>query len=399
MSIPRAVAGSAPRAVLAELADGGRLTAAEISARTGIPRSTVIQALRRLAAAGEVDQHEAGPRGRGRPSHEWSVARPPGPLAVVIATAHGTVVGVVAPDGRVLGSREAEPLEATGEGRRAGPALEALDRAVAEAGVTADGLSMAVVGLPGPSEFAADGRGRTAAPPSGHLRRFRTWDGGSPVDRLAEHLGRPVYSENDANLAALGEAVLGAGAGYDTVLHVSLAHGTGAGLVIRGRLHRGRGGLAGEIGHLHQSDEGPLCHCGARGCFWQSRSVPALLGALAEAHERPFTLADVARAAADDDQDVVRALLGFGHALGRRLADAVVFVNPDAIVVDGGLGAASEVVAQGVRDGVQRYAPPTIARATDVLVGACGEGAALAGAAALARTEGLFARQARSAGA
>jgi len=70
MSRTTAVAGSAPRAVLAQLADGARLTAAEISARTGIPRSTVVQALRRLAAAGEVSRHDVGPRGRGRPAAE-----------------------------------------------------------------------------------------------------------------------------------------------------------------------------------------------------------------------------------------------------------------------------------------------------------------------------------------
>ena len=385
------VAGGGPGAVLAELADGARLTASELSARTGMPRSTVVQALQRLGAAGQVEQHAADRGGRGRPSRSWSLVTPPGPLAVVIATAHGTVVGVVAADGEVRGIREAEPLEAAGEGRRAGPALAALDRAIAEAGTTPGQLSMAVVGLPGPSEFATGPGTRPAVPPSGHLRRFRTWDGGSPADRLAEHLGCEVHTENDANLAALGEAVFGAGRGLDTILHVSLAHGTGSGLVLGGRLHRGSGGLAGEIGHLHMEDEGPLCHCGGRGCFWQSRSVPALLSALAEAHGRPFTTQDVARAAEQDDHDVVGALVGFGHALGRRLADAVVYVNPDAIVVDGALGAASGLVASGLRDGIVRYSPPTMARSTQVLVGTCGESAALIGAAALARTEGLFA--------
>src|SRR5665647_3572625 len=228
------VPGSAPRAVFAQLADGRPLTVADLTAHTGLPRSTVVDALRRLADAGQVEQRGPGRQGRGRPSPSWSIA-----------------------------------------------------------------------------------------------------------ELLADRLGCPVHSENDANLAALGEAVLGAGAGLDTVLHVSPAHGTGAGLVIDGRLHRGRSGLAGEIGHLHADDDGRLCHCGARGCFWHSRSIPALLAALAEAHGRPFTLADVARAADEDDHDVVRALLGFGYALGRRLADAVVYIDPDAIVIEGSLSGTS----------------------------------------------------------
>ena len=133
--------------------------------------------------------------------------------------------------------------------------------------------------------------------PSGHLRRLRTWDGTSPERLVAHHLNRPVYSENDVNLAALGEASVGAGRDRSTVLHVRLEHGTGAGLGIGGRLHRGRTGLAGEIGHLHENDAGRLCHCGARGCFWHAHSVEALLTSLAEAHGRPVTFDDMSRAA------------------------------------------------------------------------------------------------------
>lgn len=396
------VQGSAPRAVITELADGRRLTAADISLGTGLPRTTVLHALNRLARAGAIEEHPAGPAVRGRPARRWSIVQRPGPLGVVVAAAHGTVVGVVDAEGTVHASRELPALEVAPKGRHASAALAALDEVLTEVAdvVPADArsgvpeLSMAVVGLPGPSGFALDTGSAADASSSGHLRRFRTWDERSPVDVLAERLGCPVYTENDANLAALGEAVLGVGAGLDTVLHVCLAHGTGSGLVLHGRLHRGHSRLAGEIGHLHADDEGRLCHCGARGCFWHTRSVPALLDALAEAHGRPFTQADVAGAAADDDHDVVRALLGFGHALGRRLADAIVFVDPDAVVIDGSLGAASEVIAEGVREAVRRYAPPTMARATQVLVGRWGAAAPLVGAAALARSEGLFGRRA-----
>lgn len=389
------VQGSAPRAVLAELADGRRLTAADISLGTGLPRTTVVHALTRLAQVGAVEEHPAGPAGRGRPARRWSLSERPGPIGVLVAAAHGTVAGVVDADGTVIASREVAALEVSAAGAHPEPALAALDEVVAQVSAAsragAPALSMAVVGLPGPSDFAG-GSSTGAAPASGHLRRFRTWDERSPVEVVADRLGCPVFTENDANLAALGEALLGAGAGLDSVLHVSLAHGTGAGLVLNGRLHRGHSRLAGEIGHLHADDEGRLCHCGARGCFWHTRSVPALLDALAEAHGRPFSQTDVARGAADDDHDVVRALLGFGHALGRRLADAVVFIDPDAIVIDGSLGAASAVIADGVREAVRRYAPPTMARGTGILVGRWGAEAPLVGAAALARSEGLFSR-------
>ncbi|HMO11563.1 MAG TPA: ROK family transcriptional regulator, partial [Actinotalea sp.] len=336
----RTVTGAAAQAVLAELSDGARLTVGDLGRRTGLARSTVVNALRRLAEAGEIEQHQPGPSGRGRPSHRWSTRTPPGPVLVLVGAAHGTLAGLIAMDGSVVALHEAPPLAKTHEGRDASLALDAVDAVLSGVGMRADEVSFAVIGLPGPSTFTPTAVTDGAEPtvPSGHLRRLRTWDGTSPERLVAHHLNRPVYSENDVNLAALGEASVGAGRDRSTVLHVGLEHGTGAGLVIGGRLHRGRTGLAGEIGHLHENDAGRLCHCGARGCFWHAHSVEALLTSLAEAHGRPATFDDMSRAAETGDPDVLGALLDFGHALGRRVADAVVLLDPDVIVVDGSLG-------------------------------------------------------------
>jgi predicted NBD/HSP70 family sugar kinase len=223
-----------------------------------------------------------------------------------------------------------------------------------------------------------------------HLRRFQLWDGRPAGSVIAEHLRCPTYSENDANLAAAGEAASGAGAGFGTVLFVSLAFGTSAGLVSNGRLHRGRTGLAGEIGHLHAVDNGQLCQCGGRGCFWLSTSIPALLEELAAAHHQQFTVGDISAAARRDQPGVVRALVGFGYALGRRLADAVVVLDPDAIVIDGALGDAALPIVEGVSQAVHRYAPPAMARELPIIPGTLGVAAPLVGAAALARVEGLL---------
>ena len=393
--------GSAPRVVLAQLADGRRVTVADICQATDLPRSTVVHALARLAETGEIEQHAPQQQGRGRPSRRWSMRVPPGAVGVIVAAAHGTLVGVVRADGEVLSVSQGAPLDGDAHGRRAAGALEMLDRALSDASLTAGDLALTIVGLPGPSGFTrVPETSLTIDLPEDNadLRRFQTWDAETPTRLLTRHLGCPVYSENDANLAAFGEAMSGAGAGLDTVLFIALAHGTGAGLVIDGTLHRGRSRLAGDIGHLHADDNGRLCHCGARGCFWHTHSFPALVDELAQAHGRQFTVADVAAAAARDDPDVVRALLGLGHALGRRLADAVVILDPDAIVIDAGLGAATAVIADGVKEAIHRYAPPTMARATRVLPGSLGAAAPLVGAAALAREERILATVAPSRG-
>lgn len=378
--------------VLEELADGSAYTVGEIASATGLSRSTIVQALTHLESTGEVRRHQPRRAARGRPSHAWSLSVAPGPFVVVIAAAHGTTAGVVRPDGRVLAARQAPALDGNRHGRRASGVTGLLDRVLDDAGVDAARVRLGVVGLPGASGFAVPSGpdDPTVAEANAHLSRFRIWDGVEPAVLLSGRLHCPIATENDANLAALGESWHGAGRGLDSVLYVSLAHGTGAGLVLDGRLHRGRSRLAGEIGHLHADDNGRLCHCGARGCFWHSRSFPALLEELRRAHGRPFTGRDVAEAAARDESDVVRALFGLGYALGRRLADAVVFLDPDAIILDGALGAATQGIASGVTQAIHRYAPPPMARSCAVIPGLLGKHAPLVGAAALAKSEKLL---------
>jgi predicted NBD/HSP70 family sugar kinase len=306
---------------------------------------------------------------------------------VLVGAAHGTTAGIVTASGEVLAQVSA--ADAQYGSTNGDTALRLLDQALAQAGVRPTDLELAVLGLPGPSLFPAAGAPSLVG---SHLRRFREWDGVPATEVVGAHLGCPVYAENDANLAALGETHRGAGDGAQNVVYVSLAHGTGAGLVLGGRLHRGRTRLAGEIGHLHRDDHGRLCDCGGRGCFWHSTSIPALLVELAQAHGRDFTTEDLAVAAAEQELDVVRALVGFGHALGRRLADAVVFLDPDAIVLDGSLREASQVVAAGVDDAIRRYAPPSMTHGLRVEAGTLGRTAHLVGASVLATTERLLAQ-------
>jgi predicted NBD/HSP70 family sugar kinase len=365
----------------------------ELAMATGLPRSTVAQTVTVLLRDGLVLEHPARASGRGRPSRTFSLFEKPRPIAVLISAAHGTVSGVITTSGVILSQVSGPPLDGDAESRFGGPALELLDAALANAGVAPADLSLAIVGLPGPSLFP-----RPASPPNGadsprrthHLRRFQVWDGRPAAAVVGEHLGCRTFSENDANLAAAGEAASGAGAGFETVMFVSLAFGTSAGLVVNGRLHRGRTGLTGEIGHLHTVDHGQLCQCGGRGCFWLTTSIPALLEELAAAHHQQFTVAEIGDAARLDQHGVVRALVGFGHALGRRLADAVVVLDPDAIVIDGALGDAALPIVEGVSQAVQQYAPPAMARDLPIIPGTLGVSAPLVGAAALARVEGLL---------
>ena len=381
------------RSVVAMLRGTQPASITDLAAATGLPRSTVAQTVALLLRDGIVLEHPARASGRGRPSRTFSLFEKPRPIAVLIAAAHGTVSGVITTSGVILAQVSGPPLEGDAESRMGRPALELLDAALARADVTPGDLSLAVVGLPGPSLFPrsrAMPMDDVPPPATHHLRRFQLWDGQPAGTVVGQHLRCRTYAENDANLAAAGEAASGAGAGYGTVLYVSLAFGTSAGLIINGRVHRGRTQLAGEIGHLHAVDNGQLCQCGGRGCFWLTTSLPALLEELAAAHHQQFTVADIGEAARRDEHGVVRALVGFGHALGRRLADAVVLLDPDAIVIDGALGDAALPIVDGVRQAVNQYAPPAMARGLPILPGTHGAAAPLIGAAVLARVEGLL---------
>lgn len=231
------------------------------------------------------------------------------------------------------------------------------------------------VGIPPPGGVALG----SALPDSGMWLHGR-WLVGDPVPALAAALGRPVLAENDANLAALGEYTHGAGRGHDSVAYVKVTANTiGMGLVLGGRMHRGASGFAGELAHIQVDPNGPLCYCGGRGCL-RGLLGSALLDAVRPAYDRPLTFADVLALAADGDPGPRRMLDDLGRTLGRALADFCTLLNPSAIIIDGGLGAAGAIVADAVRESIGRHSAPHAAQAVRVLHGALGQDDELHGA-------------------
>lgn len=209
------------------------------------------------------------------------------------------------------------------------------------------GLRGALVGLGTPGSALPDGRLRNANSTCLNGRRFQA--------DLEHTLGRPLRLANDANCLALSEALDGAAAAAPVVFAVILGTGVGGGLVVDGRLRAGANGLAGEWGHnplpAPQDDErpGPRCYCGRHGCLESWVSGPALAadharrtaagrsgGADARAADTPDAHEIVRRAAAGDA--AAQATLD-RHAdrLARALAGVVNLIDPDVIVLGGGL--------------------------------------------------------------
>jgi predicted NBD/HSP70 family sugar kinase len=388
--------------VLAVLATSGALSRTDLAALCGLPRSTVGDAVVRLAAAGRVHERRGAPAGevrRGRPPSRVALAGGDRLVGVLQLTNGATRAAVLGTDGAVLGrSGSAEPFPVDLVGR----ATALLAEAAAAAGRDLGALSCAVacVPLPVPEDGVpvppAWRRASSQRPGGEPVPALPDWAGTDVAAALSARLGVPVWAENDANLAALGELESGAGRGLRDVVYLKLVTGVGTGLVLDGVLRRGAGGLAGELAHLSVRDDGPVCVCGGRGCLRTLYSSPMLVDLVQPAHDRALTLDDVLALGEQGDPGVCRVLADLGDVLGRALADLCVHLALDgAVVVDGVLGGAAGPVVDGVRRGLDRYAQRSVASAVQVLVGRLGADAELVGAVRLTRERALRPAQGR----
>jgi fructokinase len=167
---------------------------------------------------------------------------------------------------------------------------------------------------------------------------------GQPLQAdLEAALGQPVRLANDANCLALSEATDGAGAGADVVFAAILGTGTGAGIAVRGQVLTGPNGLAGEWGHntlpfgAPGEDPAWLCYCGRSGCVESLISGPALARDHAARHGKDLGAAAIARAAAAGDADCAATLTRHAQRVARALAGVINLLDPDVIVLGGGL--------------------------------------------------------------
>ena len=213
--------------------------------------------------------------------------------------------------------------------------IEATAALVAAVEARAGARAAAVgVGIPG-----------SLSPSTGLIRNanFTTLIGHALDRDLAGALGRPVRVENDANCFALAEAVAGAGQGADVVFGVILGTGVGGGIITDGRVLAGRTLVAGEWGHnplpAPEADElpGPPCYCGRAGCIETWCSGPALAADHARVTGERLEPAEIAARARQGDAAAGATLARHADRLARGLAAVVNVLDPDAIVLGGGL--------------------------------------------------------------
>lgn len=222
-------------------------------------------------------------------------------------------------------------------------------------------------------------------------------------DHVHERVGLPVVIENDANAAAWAEARFGAGRGSDHVVCVTLGTGIGGGVVVDGVLHRGRYGVAAEVGHYRMVPHGRRCACGNHGCWEQYASGSALVAeaqdlALTDpvAAERMLKLADgaiervegqvITQAALEGDRAALECFTRIGEWAGLGLADLAAILDPECFVLGGGVSDAGAILLDPVRDSFARHVPGRPARRlAEVRLAELGGEAGIVGAGDLAR--------------
>lgn len=210
------------------------------------------------------------------------------------------------------------------------------------------------------------------------------WTGIPIVRILKKKFKLPVYLANDANAAALGEAVFGAGEKLKNLIYITVSTGIGGGLILNGRLHEGNGFVAGEIGHLTVVPDGRKCNCGRRGCLEAYASGNAIARFYSEAKKKKVKGAkEVGLVASFGDEMALEIYRKAAYYLGIGIADLMNILNPEAIVIGGGvLKSAPPVYWQKVLRSAKDHAWPEAFQTTKIvkspLLGHSGDFGALA---------------------
>ena len=218
------------------------------------------------------------------------------------------------------------------------------------------------------------------------------------ADIMQKEFSVPVRVDNDVRCAALAELNYGAGSGCKNLICITIGTGIGSGLIVNGKLVRGASNAAGEIGHIKLSlHHGPICGCGDTGCMEAYASGPAIVAMakdyVAGGKSTKFreiagsvdaiTPAIVAQAANEGDVVAKRIFQVMGEYIGTGLASVVNLLNPEKIVIGGGVADAGDILMEPLKAALKNRAMPIQGSAVEVVPAQLGNTAGVIGASLL----------------
>jgi predicted NBD/HSP70 family sugar kinase len=363
--------------VLCLIRDGRAGTRAELMAATGLSRSTVMQRLGVLLAAGFlIEGPERGPSSGGRPPAALSFNERAGVvLAADLGATHGRLA-VCDLAGTSLAEREERIRIGDGPEPVLGWVAATFDALLAEAGHSAGDVVGVGIGVPGPVDVT---RGRPV-----HQTIMPGWDDYPVEAELGERFSAPVRLERDVQAMALGEHRRHFHDVADMVF-VKVATGIGAGIIAGGRVLQGTYGGAGDIGHIRAAAASDVrCSCGNIGCVGAVASGSAVARQLRAAGYKTDGPADVVALVRAGDAGATHHVREAGRVLGVALAAVVSIVAPSVVVIGGDMAEAAEPLVAGIRESVYQCAAPRATREMRIVTSRLRARAGVEGAATLA---------------
>lgn len=370
---------------------GEATTRPDIGRVTGLGRGVVTQRVDHAIEVGFLEDGEFAPSSGGRAPRTLRFRSERGRIIVCALGALHIHVGIADLDGDIL-----DQTHRAWEISR-GPA-ETLETAAAMIGELLDRnpskpVWAVTVGVPGPVDFET---GRPVAPPI-----MPGWNGFDIRGWFEERFDAPVWVDNDVNILAYNERARRADEAHLDLIYCKIGSGIGAGLLSRGRVHRGANGAAGDIGHVRVRDADALCRCGKIGCLEAVAGGWALVrdaeravqegatGYLATraAEGDVITPEAISRAAEDGDALSIALIQQSARVVGESIAALVNMFNPGTIVIGGAVAAAGEIFLAEVRQRVYGLSLPLATRDLTIVNSANDVREPLRGGAELAREE------------
>jgi glucokinase len=226
------------------------------------------------------------------------------------------------------------------------------------------------------------------------------WESIPLAEQISTRMHCPVVINNDANLAALGEWKHGAGRGVNDLIYLTISTGIGGGVITQGRMLLGARGLAGELGHMRVTQDGPMCGCGQRGhieAIASGTSIARIVRNRINAGEASILTdmiedleelesVNIGIAAQEGDALAISAIENAGKAIGSHIASLVHAFNPDRIIIGGGVSQLGDLLFTPIRKTLtEEIIHPAYLQDLKVVPAELGDDAGLIGAMVLAR--------------
>jgi len=250
------------------------------------------------------------------------------------------------------------------------------------------GAKVVAVGVGAPGVILVD-KGIVVKSPN-----FPDWNNLPLKNELEKALSIPVFIENDANAAALGEKWRGAGRDIRSMIHLTLGTGVGGGIILDNKIWHGADGMAGEIGHMTLIPDGRQCTCGNTGCLEMYASARGIVQSFREELERQklsaagdlkeVTSEKVYQAAREGDAVARRVMKDMGRMLGIGIASLINIFNPERVVIGGGVKDAWPLFIGATHEEIMKRAFQVPAERTEIVPSSLGDDAGMVGAAAVA---------------